>query len=398
MKKENMLTRAHSKLGASASERWFNCPGSVRLCETVPAQEGGAAALEGTAAHALAEKVFNEPPNAFYYIGKAKKLLGDEFNKHGIEVTKEMATHVQAYVDFVRAKANELGGELVIEKRFHLSHIHPDLFGTADAVIVVPFGEIWVIDFKYGVGHAVEVEENSQLLYYAVGAAMGEDTDKITVCVFQPRCEHEDGSIRTWEFEPTVLKNFAKKLRQRALETEKEDAALLPGKWCQWCNAAGVCPALHRSAIETAKTDFDDPQLPEVERLTDDQIAKVIRYAGMFEKWFKAVKEYARERAKNGDVIKELKVVAGRGARVWKDEEQAKKFLKEHLGEEAFKVTLLSVAQAEEKLGEFYLDGLWEKIPGNPTVAHVTDRRKEIKPDAALDFADADEEISEDDF
>lgn len=394
----NMLTRAHSKLGASSSERWQNCPGSVALCETVPYQEGGAAANEGTAAHALAEKVFRESPNAFYYIGK-EHLLGDEFNKHGIKCTKDMATHVQAYVDFVRNKARELDGELVIEKRFHLSHIHPLLFGTADAVIVVPFQEIWVIDFKYGVNHVVEVEENLQLMYYAVGAAMGEDFDKVTICVVQPRAEHENGSIRTWECSPSDLRNYAKKLRQRALETEKEGAPLNPGKWCTWCAAAGVCPALHRAAVVAAQTDFDDPQLPVIERLTDAQIAQVVRYASMFEKWFEAVKKYAREKAAEGRVIEGLKVVAGRGSRVWINEETAKDYLKAKLGDAAYKVTLLSVAQAEELLGETYLEGLWDKIPGKPTIAHLTDRRKEIKPDAIKDFDDGEfEEISEDDF
>lgn len=397
VKQESHLTRAHSKLGASSSDRWFNCPGSVALCEEVPAPDAGAAALEGTAAHALAEKVFKEPPNAWYYMGKEKKLLGPEFNDHGIKVTEEMATHVQAYVDFCRVKARELGGELIVEKRFHLKHIHPLLFGTADAVIVVPFGPVWVIDFKYGVGHAVEAEENSQLLYYAVGATTGIDAEEITVCIVQPRCDHADGPIRTWTIEPRTLKDFSKRLRQRALETEKENAPLNPGKWCQWCAAAGVCPALHRTAIEVAKTDFEDPKLPDVKRLSDEQIAKVIRYAPMISKWFDSVKEYARTRALAGEAIPGLKVVAGRGSRVWKDEEQAKKVLQEHLGEEAFKVTLLSVAQAEDKVGVGKLDAYWEKREGNPTVAHETDRRKPIKPPADQDF-DPDFDVDEGDF
>lgn len=393
----NMLTRAHSKLGASSSERWFNCPGSVALCETVPKREGGAAALEGTAAHALAEKVFKGPHAAAYYIGK-EHLVGDEFTKHEIKCTADMATHVQAYVDFVHRKRDELGGELVVEKRFHLSHIHPDLFGTGDVVIIVPFQLIWVCDFKYGVNYAVEVEENSQLMYYGLGASVGEDFEEVELCVYQPRAEHEDGSIRSWKCDAAALRTFAKKLRQKALETEREGAPLLPGKWCTWCDAAGVCPALHRHAIETAKTDFDDPQLPTIEQMSDAQIAAVVRYTSMFEKWFKAVKARARERALAGDLVEDLKLVSGRGARVWKDESVAKDFLQARLGDEAFKITLLSVAQAEEKLGEVYLEGLWDKVPGEPTVAHKSDRRKEIKPIASKDFDDDFADINEDIF
>ena len=44
------MTKKHSKLGASASDRWMNCPGSIRASEGVPNAES-AYALEGTVAH-----------------------------------------------------------------------------------------------------------------------------------------------------------------------------------------------------------------------------------------------------------------------------------------------------------------------------------------------------------
>ena len=45
-----MTLPAHSRLGASTSERWFNCPASVRLSDGIPSRESPYAA-EGTLAH-----------------------------------------------------------------------------------------------------------------------------------------------------------------------------------------------------------------------------------------------------------------------------------------------------------------------------------------------------------
>lgn len=397
----NMLTRAHSKLGASSSDRWINCPGSVALCEQCPEPPTNYAAAEGTAAHRLAEVCLTgyegQWPAARWFIGR-EKLLGKEFTEHGIKCTEEMADHVQGYVDFVRNKRNELGAELIVEKKFHLKHIHPDLFGTGDAVLVQPFGCIWIIDFKYGEGHFVEVRENTQLLYYALGAAVGEDFDEVTICVYQPRnLGDEERPDRTWTVKPKALQNFAKKLRVYALATEAEDAPLAAGSWCRWCKAAGVCPELHRSAIDVARTDFDDPQLPAVVNgpLTDDQLVKVVQYRKLFEKWFDQVEEYLQARLEKGERIEGVKLVSSKSKREWIDEKKAAKVLSSKLGDSAYERKLLSVAKAEDSLGKDSLVGLFRVVVGKPTIAHESDRRIELPGKAADDF---DEIISEDDF
>src|SRR3954453_21847034 len=50
-------TRAHAICSASSAERWLNCPGSVFMSQGLPEQPPGAAALEGTRGHELAEKI-----------------------------------------------------------------------------------------------------------------------------------------------------------------------------------------------------------------------------------------------------------------------------------------------------------------------------------------------------
>src|SRR3546814_2609634 len=64
---------------------------------------------------------------------------------------------------------------LVGEPRFYLSSWYPGLFWTCDAVLYRPStGELRVYDLKYGRGVPVEVERNSQELYYGLGATMAE--------------------------------------------------------------------------------------------------------------------------------------------------------------------------------------------------------------------------------
>ena len=48
------MERKHALLGASSSDRWLNCPPSLRLCENFP-DSGSSYATEGTAAHELCE-------------------------------------------------------------------------------------------------------------------------------------------------------------------------------------------------------------------------------------------------------------------------------------------------------------------------------------------------------
>ena len=60
---------AHAKLGPSAAERWFNCPGSIRASEGMP-NNSSVFAAEGTAAHALAAWCLQTGKDAAAFIGQ----------------------------------------------------------------------------------------------------------------------------------------------------------------------------------------------------------------------------------------------------------------------------------------------------------------------------------------
>lgn len=384
MKKEKPV---HSRLGASSAKRWLNCPGSVALAAQCPPAPSSEFAEEGTAAHELAEKCLRDKSAAQHYVLKKMKAA------NGIAFTEEMATHVQGFVDYVRNLQRELGAELLIEHRFHLSHLHPDFYGTCDVVLMQPFGELHVLDFKYGAGISVEVEDNEQIMYYGIGALDLGDFDKVILHVCQPRLEHADGTFRRWEATPERLVEFGKTLRAGALKTQKKDAPLKSGEWCRFCPAAGVCPALHTAAMEVAKTDFKSDKFPEVSALTHEQIARVLEYKTRFESWLDAVKAHATNALMQGQKIPGLKLVAGQTRREWIDESSAAEALCAKLGDEAYKSKLLTVPQAEKALGKDYVAGMFQTVGGSPTVAVESDRRKELQNSAKDDFAFLDEDF-----
>lgn len=397
MENTQPTTRAHSKFGASAASRWTVCTASVSLIEQCPPLPTSQYAAEGTAAHALAETVLrNKPgPNAFWYIKREHEVK--DFPKD-FKITEEMAEHVQSYVDYVRNHVNELKGELLIEHRFHLKHIHPDFFGTCDAVVLQPFGELHVFDFKYGAGIAVEVEDNKQMQFYALGALELGDFTKVVLHVCQPRADHKDGGFRKWETTPEALVEFGKFLRAKAIEAASEKAKFEPGDHCKWCAGAAVCPAIAKRAIATAQSDFTrmEPTLPEPKMLTTDQVAKVIQYRKMIEAWFDSVEEYAFNALMRGEKIEGTKLVSGRSSREWIDDQVAEETLCRILGERAYQKKLLSVSQAEKVAGKDSIVGLFQVVSGRPTIAPLSDRRKELA--SAKDAFEKIETISADDF
>lgn len=224
---------AHSTYSASASERWLNCPGSVRLAaQAEPEAESGYAA-EGTMAHDMATRCFARGHDAAKYIGKLGK-----------GATAEMAAAVQVYLDTVRADKEKYGGTLLVEQKVRMPGIDKRMFGTADAALIHSAGLI-VYDYKHGKGVPVSVE-SPQLLYYAVGfiltRPLAQRITHVEVVVVQPRCDFFDQKVRRRIALPDEIYDFILRLRAGVRAAEAEDAPRVPGKWCRFCPAAALCP------------------------------------------------------------------------------------------------------------------------------------------------------------
>lgn len=153
----------HVEHSPSSAYRWMACPGSIALIRQAPPELPNRYAAEGTAAHALLHECYVESKPAAAFVGRTID---------GFEVTGEMAEAVQIALDFY-ASETQPGDIAFVEQHIDLSDFGAPVpaSGTADFVRYRPAtGHLLVADFKYGKGIAVEVERNSQLYFYALGA------------------------------------------------------------------------------------------------------------------------------------------------------------------------------------------------------------------------------------
>lgn len=391
---------SHSTIGPSAASRWMNCPGSVALCATLP-KRTSSYADEGSAAHALGEKYLRDQildlsarkgmwlvqDGREWYLEKAKPKSGVAF-----EVNQNMIDAVQVYVDHIDGIASE---HKVFEKKLTMDWLYPGIFGTMDCGILD--GDMYhVVDYKHGAGVAVEVEDNPQMMIYALGA-LGKRVAKsaiktVRLTIVQPRKPHPDGLVRYWDIDYADLYDWAENvLIPAAKATEVENTPFVPGeKQCRWCEASrqSKCPALLGAVQDVAGMSLvspiiEAPRLPDPASLTVADKARVLALAGLLETWIENVRASALEEARAGVQFPGLKLVHKTTRRRWRDEAQVAAALQPALGDEIWDTKLRSPSQIEKLLGKGgkeALAQLTESPIGDLTLAPETDRRRAVDP------------------
>lgn len=312
---------AHARCSASAASRWIACPGSIREGGKYP-NTSSAAADEGTEAHAVAA----------------------EFLTKG-GYTDNPA--IQMYVDYVLSRPGKMYVEVSLDEG--LTKLHPDLGGTADAV-VIGYDVMEVIDFKYGQGIGVDADNNVQLEIYALGAmlAMNAIVSKVKVTIVQPR--HEGmAPIRSWEFDAIDLLDRAVDITEAAEATRKPDAPLVPGSHCHFCPASKVgndgevrCPALAKHKTELVVAGFGELTDPD-----PDKVAQALSMVPGLKAMIKSLDMLAYQMALNGQPPTGYKLVEKRANRKFDQEVK--------YPEDFYEQVLMSPAQVEKKVGKKFL-------------------------------------------
>lgn len=366
----NHAHRAHSEIGASSMYRWKACPGSVRRCRGI-ASKSSSYADEGTKAHEYAEK-----------------LLRNE-----IDTVPEEFESVWTYVNYVRKQAKH--GALSIEERVEAAE---GAFGTADAVIRLR-RTIEVVDYKHGSGIPVEVEKNSQLMYYALGAyhqTLDWDHKEFRITIVQPNCFHEKGPIRSYGFDIDELEAFQLELYKAIQATKAPDAPLVPGEHCRFCPAAPECEALYDKALTVAKDAFDD-----VSSLTPKKLSEALQLAETLKAFIHNVHEYAYEQAIKGVEIPGYKIVLKVPRRKWTDEKELIEAL-EFLGIDEsvyMERKIKTPAQVEKTLRKFIdpsiLDSFLIKESSGYALVEESNKRPSIKEDLIAQFDEIEPEKKE---
>ncbi|CRH89268.1 Protein of uncharacterised function (DUF2800) [Chlamydia trachomatis] len=382
-----MPPQKHALLSASSAHRWLHCPPSAKLTAGVT-ETPSEAALQGTAAHALAEH-------------KLRRALKQQSKR---PVSKyeddEMNTHTDDYVSYVleqyeQAKQATPGAVIYIEQRLDFSHVVPGGFGTGDCLIVAD-GMLHVIDLKYGLGVLVEAEWNPQMMLYAIGAlALFDalyDIEQVALTIFQPRREN----VSTWTISVTELNKWAEQTLKPAAElAAKGEGEFYAGAWCQFCRIASTCRARAETNLELAKFEFAPPA-----ELSPAEVAKVLTQIPELTRWASDVQDYALSQALSGEQYEGFKLVAGRSIRKYTDETAVAEAAKAAGYRDIYKRSLLTITAMEKLMGKKQfseiLGDLVVKPDGKPTLVPVTDKRPELQiSTAADDFTNIDNQQKE---
>ncbi len=396
----------HARLSPSGSKGWMACAGRIVLEAAFP-DTGNEHSDAGTAMHEIASRVLTQATGQI----TADDYVGDEIKVdegRTVTITHEMAELVDNYVAEIRALAE--GGELHVEQRVEFSEFVgvEDQFGTADAIILKPNALVdtstdvvhdsWhrmiVGDLKTGY-HYVPVEENSQLMLYALGAyrmfELAYDIREIELYIFQPN----NGGTRSWSCTIGDLLAFAAKAHTAAQRVEEatieyaritdspdgdtpNDVIVWENKFlhpnpneidCAYCRAMSTCPAKQRKLEEVIGSGFDlvveesahiinaDSVMVFQDLMTVpvDKLARAMDCAGEFEDWIKAVRAEVERRLLLGEQVPGWGLELGReGARAWTDPEAAEKYLRKTLRlpiEQAYDLKLISPTSAEKLAG-----------------------------------------------
>ena len=320
---------SHAPLSPSARHRWALCPGSRREEAKFPEGASNPAAIDGTHSHSLLE----------YRLKGQYVKVGDELTDHEgtFVVDQERIDRVKVALDYINSRVDELTKlygyvPLVMSER----KVNPrpilqrdDMSGTVD-VTIIGHGIIEVIDYKDG-RQPVEALDNIQLDQYAYGVLSGpeffdghtaDSPDIVRMTIIQPRLKQPVSFFETTVGELIDNKGI---IIAQAAATDDPNAPLVPGEsQCKYCRAKGTCGALAGHVMKEIGVMFEPVQslaqqaaVVEPNTMTDAQIRQVMEAAPLVLQLIKGVEKESLRRLNAGQTIPGLKLVKGRGTRVW---------------------------------------------------------------------------------
>jgi len=256
--------KVHAELGPSSSDIWLTCLQAPREWKKYPPRVSGWAAHEGTLAHTLCEAALlrRDIP---WKPGLSFPVEGDS-----IPITQEMLNAVQLYVNTTNL-ISDIALWRAIEKQVSFAWLwdHPpavDLFGTADFT-AADTKALYVLDFKYGAGKAVNVAGNTQLLCYGVGAYgmlreqrpdLAKTIEDVSLTVVQPRAGGDP--VRQWNITVDDLIYWAYSVLKPSIDKilSTKPLQLVPGRHCYFCAASRGCPAYQKHRLQESMSLFTE--------------------------------------------------------------------------------------------------------------------------------------------
>jgi hypothetical protein len=358
----------HSKIvGGSTAKRVMNCPGSVALVQKMPPQPSNKYADEGTLLHnVIAEIVMTDKhPEEFLHTKYNDQVLT-------LDLIDSKLVPALAALDVIDPNKEM---EIEAETRVGFGDLLPGVFGSTDLIGRIGSRAV-VLDWKFGDGVAVEVEENPQLMFYAAAAMRTEETkwafvdvEEIEMVIVQPP------QVKRWVTTPARIAQFEKDLVKAVKLAQQPNAELKIGDHCRWCAAKPICPQMTGAVDRALKTSIDGLDAP--------TISAYLKNADMLEQWITDLRALALQMLDSGARLPEYKLVAKRAIRQWTDEDKAKVALFAFglTESEVMETSVISPAKAEKALKkrkQALPDDLVVAISSGNTLASADDPRPEV--------------------
>jgi hypothetical protein len=358
----------HSNIvGGSTAKRVINCPGSVALVQKMPPKPSSEHADRGTLLHNMMEEILTsgDAPESFIGARYNDQILTQDLIDEKIKPAMEALDAIDP----------DQTMEYEVETRVGFGDLLPGVFGSTDLIGRIGSRAI-VLDWKFGDGVMVEVEENPQLMFYAAAAMRTkeaawafEGATEIEMVIVQPP------EVRRWVTTPMRIARFEQELVQAVHAAEKPNAQLAVGDHCRWCAAKPICPKMTGAVDRALKVQID--------ALPAAQISNYLKNADMLEDWIKDLRSLALQMLESGAKLPEYKLVAKRAIRSWSDEEKAKVALFAYglTESEVMESSVVSPAKAEKALKKRKLglpEDLVVAISSGNTLASADDPRPEV--------------------
>ena len=368
----------HANLSPSKRHRWGLCPGSIREEAKYPDDRSGPAAIDGTHSHTLLEFCLSEDVEPETLVSAT---MQDDDGTFIVDI--ERAQRVKVATDYVKQRRAEQLSAVIAEHRVNPQRLiaRDDMSGTVD-IQIYGTDVLEIVDYKDGMG-AVQAEGNAQLELYAVGALADADEPypwkRVRMTIIQPKMALRGlPAITSHEVDISEILAIVDRLVIEGAAVDAPDAPLVPGEsQCKFCKAKGSCAALASNVMKEIGIMFQPVMSLDVAQqsadkdpstMDDGQILSIMEAAPLMRQLLEGVEKEALRRLQSGQAITGLKLVNGRGSRVWafEDDEIAEKLIKMGIPKgSVYETKLVSPAKAEKLT--------WEKRDG--TKVQLTERQ-----------------------
>jgi hypothetical protein len=345
---------AHSNIvGGSTAKRVIACPGSVKLVQQMPPRPSSRYADEGTLCHSIMEAVLTRDV-------QPEEGLGDTFG--GATVTQELIdTKIRPAIAALSEIDPNFDMTYECEAVVGFGDALPGVFGSADLIGRIGDTAI-VLDWKFGDGVDVAVEENPQAMFYAAAAMRTpkvawafKGVTHIDCVIVQPTAAKP---VKWWRTTPDRIRAFERQLFAAVKEAMGPDPSMQTGDHCRWCAAKPVCPLLTGAVDRALKTSLQN--------IDAARLGEMLEQTPLIEDYLAEVRALAQHMLEEGVPVPGFKLVQKRAIRQWVNDDEAHVALA-RLGLDDTELTvtkLVSPAQAEKALKKRKL-----ALPGELAVA-----------------------------